>query len=287
MFSAGWGHYCTETPGAKSVGDEPLTALSNFKTNSYCWASGLKVTSGASYRLRLKIEEPWLDRTILTDARGFETLAPMSETAYFIWRPFLRWAFNGWLQPIARVGKHGDEEWPLDSKDQTGPLGLIDPQCPGAPKRYEKSAEYCEFHSQNGECERRPPDIGWFDPLPDNEMEGVTLAWNNALSRSGASNACLVPIKARETLESDFIAHKDGELFLFANDSMPVLGALGDFYRNNRGTATVTLQRLPSTGALPAPSYHSPLPFIRRHDRRKRAPAGLKKPPNRAKIIGQ
>ena len=89
--------------------------------------------------------------------------------------------FDGWLQPIARIGNLGDEEWPLASKDQTGPLGLIDnPQCPGAPKRYEKSAEYCEFHgyAQYGECKRRPLCIGLFDPLPDNETKGVIRAWD-------------------------------------------------------------------------------------------------------------
>jgi hypothetical protein len=46
---------------------------------------------------------------------------------------------------------------------------------------------------------------------------------------------------------SDFVAQKTGELFLFVNDDMPVLGlgSTDQFYRNNRGAAIVTLQRVP------------------------------------------
>jgi hypothetical protein len=50
---------------------------------------------------------------------------------------------------------------------------------------------------------------------------------------------------------SDFVAQKTGELFLFVNDDMPVLvGSTDQFYRNNRGAATVTLQLAPPNTGL-------------------------------------
>jgi hypothetical protein len=87
--------------------------------------------------------------------------------------------------------------------------------------------------------------ISDYDPLPESEMTTATEAWNCS-GKSGDGDTCK-SIYPRTTFVSDFVAQKTGELFLFVNDDMPKLGlgSTDQFYHNNRGTATVTLQRVP------------------------------------------
>jgi hypothetical protein len=50
----------------------------------------------------------------------------------------------------------------------------------------------------------------------------------------------------RKTLVSDFVAQKTGELFLFVNDALPLAYFPDDtHYRNNSGSARITLTRAP------------------------------------------
>ena len=49
-------------------------------------------------------------------------------------------------------------------------------------------------------------------------------------------------------MAADFVAGASGEVFLYVNDAaqiLPFLGPLGSFYKNNSGTAKITLQRMP------------------------------------------
>ena len=47
---------------------------------------------------------------------------------------------------------------------------------------------------------------------------------------------------------NEVTAGASGEVFLYVNDAaqiLPFLGPLGSFYKNNSGTAKITLQRMP------------------------------------------
>ena len=51
-------------------------------------------------------------------------------------------------------------------------------------------------------------------------------------------------LQDRRQAQFEFQAHRNGELFLFLNDAVPI-GLVLDFYRNNKGLATVAVERLP------------------------------------------
>jgi len=87
--------------GQKSVGTSDV-----FYTKELCHPTGLKVSRGEKYRISLTIMDPWIDRDIPTDPRGFRLGA---------WRqlggiPFKRLIWSNWFRPIIRVGSTGLEE---------------------------------------------------------------------------------------------------------------------------------------------------------------------------------
>ena len=148
-----------------------------------------------------------------------------------------------WFQPIARVGKWGTSEWPLVSTNQR-PADELPRKVPPAltqelPSRfaYEPTAEMVEKNS-NKDCRLIPT-----DKIDASRMEDAKKAWDT-------QNL------AREFV-TDFVAPESGELFLYVNDAVqivPFLGPYSCYYDNNRGTAEVTLQRLPLPPVLPAPA---------------------------------
>lgn len=240
----------TEREKRQIVGEPPVIAATEFETNRPCWASGFEVVKGQKYRLTLTIKKPWVDSTIVADAAGFET-SFINEPVFSVTRPLLRWAFTPWFHPIARiVGKAGGEEWPLEfrdvRRDEIKAPTLVNAKCPATPKRYEKSREYCEAHDyKEDECAAFPLKIGYFEPLDGSDLKGVEQVYSNAANRKPDNGDCRNLPKTSTVFAAEFDAHKDGELFLFVNDVIPFLGFLGDFYANNLGSASITLQRVP------------------------------------------
>ncbi|QGM93698.1 DUF2235 domain-containing protein [Methylocystis rosea] len=243
--------FCTLSTQLRTVSEAPVTAARDFETNKPCWPSGLEVAKGQKYLLTLTIKEPWVDRTIVADAAGFET-SLIEDPAFSVTRPLLRWAFDPWFRPIARIiGDRGAQEWPLQFKDvhrnEIKAPTLVNAKCPATPKRYESSPEFCEAHSYQtkDECAAFPISMGYFEPLDGYDRIGAHRAFDNAVNRSSESGDCRNLPKTRKVFSAEFDAHKTGELFLFVNDAMPIFGFLGDFYANNLGSASVTLQRVP------------------------------------------
>jgi uncharacterized protein (DUF2235 family) len=248
--------FCTPSTRLQTVEEAPVTAASDFETNKPCWPSGLGVAKGQKYLLTLTIKEPWVDRTIVADAAGFET-SLIDDPAFSVTRPLLRWAFDPWFHPIARIiGDRGAQEWPLEFKNVRGheikaPL-LVDAKCRATPRRYEKSPEYCEAHGyKEDECAAFPLKVGYFEQLDGIDLKGVKQAFDNAANRTREDGDCRNLPKTRTVFATEFDAHKEGELFLFVNDAIPFLGFLGDFYANNLGSASITLQRVPFGDAPP------------------------------------
>lgn len=224
-----------------------------FTTDKPCWASGLAVEKGAAYRLTIQMEKPWFDQLIMTDVGGFESNT-FSRKIFLT--PLLRWPSAGWFQPIARIDDGGDVEWPLTAIDQSSSLPAQGVRCSRLPIRYDETPEFCKA-SNTEECLARKKEllkqIGWYGPIPETEYENAASAWRNSKGKwkaRGKDTSCESPYP-RDRFVSDFVARKSGELFIFVNDALPLLGQDYDtYYKNNLGSAKVTLQRVP-VGPVP------------------------------------
>lgn len=199
----------------------------------------------------------------MTDVGGFENDSFLRK---FLKTPFLRWPSAGWFQPIARIGPTGDVEWPLAANDGSGPIPADSQPCKQMPKSYIETPEFCDPNDKSRDCKKERKDqnavmntwlIGASPPLPEKEPKSAKAwmktkgSWHPLI---GGEIECQSSYP-RTTLVSDFVAQKTGELFLFVNDAMPLLFLPNDtHYKNNRGSATITLMRaplFPPTGRTP------------------------------------
>jgi uncharacterized protein (DUF2235 family) len=89
----------------------PATATSRFMTSSLCWASGIRLDKGTTYRIVVETAQPWSDGGIPTTPLGFG-------------REKMTWPMNGalllrrdlgepWFRLTARTGCFGLDEHPL------------------------------------------------------------------------------------------------------------------------------------------------------------------------------
>jgi hypothetical protein len=226
------------------VDETPKRAGRLFETNAMCWGSGLWIAKGRQYRLSMKVVEPWFDRTTMSGTNGFTPSLFTSsglDLAHGLGLIFRRSYRADWFQPIARVGKWGTSEWALVSRNQRSADELPRKVPPALKKElpstfaYEPALEIVE-KNRDKDCRLLPT-----DRIDMSKMDDARKAWD-------AQNL------AREFV-AEFIAPESGELFLYVNDAiqtLPFLGPYGCYYANNRGTAEVTLQRLPPPPMPPA-----------------------------------
>jgi uncharacterized protein (DUF2235 family) len=172
--AASAGALCAEPPAkVTAVRDTPLTA-GPFATSDPCWDTGLWVEEGVTYRVELNTTAPWIDGDgYQTDVRGFAA-ADHGWRGGLVFYPgtlLKRWWGQPWFKPIARVGRRGNDEYPLDSV------------------RANKT-------------------------VPRNQAKILV--------------ARLTPTRS-------------GELYLYVNDAVGIPGMFGRYYRNNQGSATVTV----------------------------------------------
>ena len=233
-WSAGVGNLCKTSGSLTAVGEHPLTASPLFDISNGCWASGLWVEKGHRYRIWIEVKDPWFDRTVMSGANGFQT----NDILYLAALPIRRLYRADWFQPVARIGKDGYTELPLEAINAMPADGLPRPRNPSDPKdehTYPVALEDTdEFKDQNGELRRNWRELGWFDPIPKAALPAARDVWQ----KQGLARLMV----------ADFIAPEFGELFLYVNDAIqvfPFLGPFERFYKNNSGTASVSLQRLP------------------------------------------
>ncbi|MFA6206702.1 MAG: DUF2235 domain-containing protein [Methylocystis sp.] len=249
-FLVGKGSVCEESKNAQWLGAQ--ASPKEFHTGDPCWASGWLLERGAPYRLTISVDprkghQPWLDQLILTDPYGFDS-SGLALSAATVLR---RWPSAAWFHPIARIGASGEVEWPLVPSDGGGALPSRGRRCTRLPIRYDETPEHAEF------CLSSPKAVSCTagkalavsDPLPPDELDMARRAWTrDTFELDGRS--CNSPFP-RTTFVSDFIARDTGELFLFVNDAAHIAwpGREQIFYKNNTGTATVTVERLPRIDA--------------------------------------
>jgi uncharacterized protein (DUF2235 family) len=80
---------------------------------------------------------------------------------------------------------------------------------------------------------------GYKDPSPTPDP---CLPLDNKTAKSAAVNEPTPP--DRRSMIAEITARRTGELFLYVNDAMPLIGDRGCFTRNNRGTAKVSVERV-------------------------------------------
>jgi hypothetical protein len=87
-----------------------------METASVCNATGMRVTQGENYRIRLIIAQPWKDAEIETNPNGFDfhravwTQLPGA--------PYRRLVWSNWFATILRVGGPGLEEHLLNLEEE-------------------------------------------------------------------------------------------------------------------------------------------------------------------------
>lgn len=236
----GLGGYCTETKAATYINPGQTLERDGFAIDKLCWASGLKLEKGQHYTLWIEMTDPFFDQTIMTDIAGFTDGSLRHRIAW----PIRRWWSADWFQPIARIGASGSDAWPLISVDGDTAIeagtdfrGKIIPKSFYADDSYK--ARLQELNA--GPRKNDPSRLRVSEKIPSDEM---------AAARDIRAKYAL-----RGVYASTFIAPIDGELFLYVNDAIAAVPffTYAGFYRNNTGSATVTVQHLASPPPPPPP----------------------------------
>ena len=216
--------FCTRAVHPTPVGEDKISGRTLFEANNPCWSSGLWLEKGRKYRVWIEVKDPWFDRTIMTGVNGFQLKR-------LVWAvPFRRWVSAAWYQPIARIGENADAEQPLQEIDgATADMlpRLLDPTDSG-----NKNTFPVEIGDASSELKQL--DFGLFDPIPKAALPATQEMWRQQGLLS--------------LMVADFTAAASGELFIYVNDGIqmvPFLGPFDRYYKNNSGSALVTVQRMP------------------------------------------
>ena len=205
----------------QSEPDEKLGGAT-FRTDSMCHATGLRLIAGRKYRIRIDmdagVDGEWFDKGIRADVAGFSA----DNVRHYTASPLKRWWRENWFQPIARLGEVGNYEHVLQP---VAPLPTV------------------HFTS----C--RPP--------AEKHLSGWDVIKDAPSPASAEFKKAQLECEAREGLRpnrvliSDITADATGELFLYVNDAVLTLPGLTNvFFRNNSGTAQVTVTRILATPVI-------------------------------------
>ena len=85
-----------------------------FEFNSYetCMSTGLELTQGHEYHIRIEILDVWRDESIEADVNGWLTTPLKLRLA----TPLRRHLFAGWYQPVARIDNAFYDRYPLQGE---------------------------------------------------------------------------------------------------------------------------------------------------------------------------
>ncbi len=190
------GRVCLGSPDPKPLGPGAVTAPAPFLTSEPCMATGVKLLEGGAYRLTFSVpaDRGWFDASLPAGPYGND---PEAEGAALItpFVPYRRHWGQNWFKPMARIGSHGTDVYPLTPR-------------PSAALAY-------------------PPGPPPADQPPI---------------------SCPAAPSAELSFATEIVARTTGELFLYVNDAIwpgiPFLSDRYGAYRNNRGGACVTVERL-------------------------------------------
>jgi hypothetical protein len=201
--------------GVKTEDEIEKLNPATFRTDSLCHATGIRLVEGRKYRIRVEmdggVDGEWFDKGMRADVAGIHAAGPAQYMAF----PLKRWWRENWFQPVARIGTVGNYEHVLRP---AAPLPLLSSKiCPAATK-----------------------DLSIWDAIRDTPVPASTELKTARLECEKRKE-----IRPSRVLISDITANATGELFLYVNDAVLNLPRLTNvFYRNNSGTAKVTVTRV-------------------------------------------
>lgn len=200
------GQFCASANPETPTVSREVGATTTFRTNSFCWSTGRILEAKTRYRIVVSDSaHDWFDKKAHTDPRGF----PANTFLYAAATPLKRWWNAPWFMPIARVGQKGNHEYALQ------------------PCLYR-----ADGNPRNTEFDLSPNPTG----IPDAEAKGIVDAYDKNGEKVD---------KTRHVLVAEFTPQTGGELFMFVNDAVLALpGRKDHFYKNNRGTASVTIEQV-------------------------------------------
>jgi hypothetical protein len=102
----------TRSQSAASAVAKPVV----METAKICNATGMKVTQGETYRIRLIMGEPWKDDAIETNPNGFDR--HRAAWLQLAGAPYRRLIWSNWFATILRVGGPGLEEHLLNLEEE-------------------------------------------------------------------------------------------------------------------------------------------------------------------------
>lgn len=249
---------------AQPVGDDAAQATELFRVDQFCWASRLAVEKGRKYRVWIDMEDPWFDRTILTGVNGFQTY----ERHHYFALPLRRQFGADWFQPLVRVGEKGLNDQPLQAVNTMAADELprrMHPDLP-AEKDNDKSKNRYPVHLEDA---TELPDPADAEKLKKLKSDVAGMSTFDALPKSDTARKVWDAHRLASRMVAEFVAPDSGELFFYVNDAVQILpgflrwvfpakyaayfGPDDQYYKNNSGTARITVQRLPAPDK-PAPS---------------------------------
>ncbi len=115
---AGGVEVASAAEGNQAAASAAATKPVVMETSKVCNATGMKVTQGETYRIRLIIGEPWKDDKISTDPNGFDN--HRAAWLQLGGAPYRRLIWSNWFATILRVGGPGLEEHLLELEEKEG-----------------------------------------------------------------------------------------------------------------------------------------------------------------------
>ena len=221
LLSTG-GTFCKAAQKADGQSSKMRSSVGRHsETDSMCHTTGLRLIAGRKYRIRIDmdpgVDGDWFDKGIRADVAGFSTDTFRHYTA----SPLKRWWRENWFQPIARIGEVGNYEHVLQP---VAPLPTVRSRAVGA-------------------CGEGPLRLGRHKRPPSPASAEFKKAQLECEARQGP--------RPNRVLISDITADATGELFLYVNDAVLTLPGLTNvFFRNNSGTAKVTVTRIVATAVI-------------------------------------
>jgi uncharacterized protein (DUF2235 family) len=235
------GAFC-RSPG-KSESGERLGSKEGFVTSNMCWPSGLRVEGGQRYVITLTTPGDWFDHAIRTDVAG----TPADNPVLYLAIPLRRWWAENYFKPVVRVGSVGNDEYVLEPERAFSPL------------------PYCRSPEVYGTAVTKPGEEGLTVPSPRNRSEkemraacSTCAAVKPEVQEGGSENGrikkesaralldCSPTPEARKTVKAIITPRTSGEVFVYVNDAiLAIPGGVDFFYRNNSGSASITVEHAP------------------------------------------
>ena len=121
----GAGAFCRETATPQTLPRSGEVALTSpFPIKSQCWNTGLRLSEGERYSVKITETSPWRNNGLEVDVGGLEIAGLPTwweRVKAMLTMPFRRVLLRPWYRPIARIGDVGTDEYFIDP-DRVTPL---------------------------------------------------------------------------------------------------------------------------------------------------------------------